>query len=417
MPGLRRVLLAICALAVALAVAGPALGARPFAARYTTNTTGGIASTANTLMTCPATDLRCADAQAGRKPLNNNDFAMVRVDVDGDPATFDSSRARLTLPPTATVLFAALYVTGDTSASGAGATPAPNRLARGAAKIMAPGDAAYRPITAVQVDDEGTRYQSIFDVTPIVSAAGGGTYTVADVQTGTGDDRYGGWSLIVAYRDPTLPARNLAIFDGYVTVSRATPVQTITLKGFQTPPSGPVSAVVGLVGYEGDLGSTGDTVTLNDTPITDAFSPANNVFNSTITTFGSELAGREPSYRNQLGFDNDVLREDGVLPNGATSASIRLTTAANGETYFTGAVTFRADLFSPDVVGTKSRASTSRRRRIRPGRATPCATPCATRTAAWTRPAPWWCATPSPPGRTTCRAPCASRRDRGPGPR
>ena len=33
---------------------------------------------------------------------------------------------------------------------------------------------------------------------------------------------------------------------------------TIPLSGFQTPLSGPVTASVGIVAYEGDLGTTGD---------------------------------------------------------------------------------------------------------------------------------------------------------------
>ena len=32
---------------------------------------------------------------------------------------------------------------------------------------------------------------------------------------GTGNDRYAGWSLIVVYRDPTQPLRNLTVFDGF----------------------------------------------------------------------------------------------------------------------------------------------------------------------------------------------------------
>ena len=51
------------------------------------------------------------------------------------------------------------------------------------------------------------------------SAAGAGTYSVANVQAGTGGDRYAGWTLVVAYEDLTQPPRNLTVDDGFITVS------------------------------------------------------------------------------------------------------------------------------------------------------------------------------------------------------
>ena len=43
----------------------------------------------------------------------------------------------------------------------------------------------------------------------MVQAAGAGTYAVGNVQAGTGGDRYAGWTLVVAYEDPSQPPRNL----------------------------------------------------------------------------------------------------------------------------------------------------------------------------------------------------------------
>ena len=93
----------------------------------------------------------------------------------------------------------------------------------------------------------------------IVAAAGAGTYWTANVQLGTGlsDSSSGGWALVVAYGDPNAPSRNLSVFDGLQNVS-STGTVTIPLSGFQTPLSGPVTSTVGLVAYEGDLGTTGD---------------------------------------------------------------------------------------------------------------------------------------------------------------
>ena len=52
-------------------------------------------------------------------------------------------------------------------------------------------------------------------MTALVRSGGPGTYWGANVAAGVGDDRYGGWSLVVAYRDATQPLRNLTVFDGF----------------------------------------------------------------------------------------------------------------------------------------------------------------------------------------------------------
>ena len=104
---------AVIGLAVTLAglmTAGEALAERNFDPRFSQNVQGEITIAANTIMTCPASDTRCPAAQAGTgSTLNNNQFRMVYVDQDGDPATFNSSSAELILPDEATVLFAGLY--------------------------------------------------------------------------------------------------------------------------------------------------------------------------------------------------------------------------------------------------------------------------------------------------------------------
>src|SRR5262249_9294246 len=166
---------------------------------------------------------------------NNNTYNMQYVNTApgtvGGTASFDSSSAALVLPPTATVLFAGLYWGADTSA---GANPngaaAPgcavnaSTCQRNVVGFKAPGDAAYRPLTAAttaptppaangvdQSSGSATRYGAFFDVTGIVKAAGAGTYAVANVQAGTGGDRYAGWTLVVAYEDLTQPPRNLTV--------------------------------------------------------------------------------------------------------------------------------------------------------------------------------------------------------------
>ncbi|MDA0184668.1 DUF11 domain-containing protein [Solirubrobacter phytolaccae] len=342
---------------------------RPFSARFAQNTQGDIALAANTLLSCVGTEPACPAARAGSSsPIsgaNNNARVMTYVDIDADPATFASSTAALSLPTDARILFAGLYWGGRTAA-GTGGAPAPDPAARGTVWLQAPGDDAYRVLSAsAPVDTAGETYQGFLDVTAIVRTAGPGDYTVANVQAGTGrsDGQLAGWTLVVAYGDGGAPPRSLAVFDGLQQVGSSSAGVTIPLSGFRTPSSGPVRSRVGVVVYEGDRGTTGDGATLQGAAgpvaLTNIANPATNAFNSTITRDGSDAGTRTPAYANQLGFDADVFSTTNVLGNGQTSTQVRLTT--NGDAYQPGVVTIATELFAPRIAVTKqvSRESAS----------------------------------------------------------
>ncbi|MCE9632008.1 MAG: DUF11 domain-containing protein, partial [Planctomycetia bacterium] len=256
----------------------------------------------------------------------------------------------------ATVLFAGLYWSGRTSRS---AAPGGESQLRDTVKFMAPGDTAYRDLTGATIGTTGSSYQAFEDVTAIVQsdAGGAGRYTVANVRAiANSDDKYAGWSLVVAYQAPGEPARNLTVFDGYGSVSSGDPAIDIKIEGFKAPPSGPVNATLGFIAYEGDLGYSGDKVLFNGgkgaVQLQDAANPKTNFFNSTISNRGSLVSTKEPNYVNQLGFDADLVEANGVIANGATGATISLTTA--DETYYPGVVTSAIELFAPEVTVAKS---------------------------------------------------------------
>jgi hypothetical protein len=344
------------AAAFLLTVAGPARAEVevPFAPRFATSVRGDLTLAANTLMTCPdvgGTEATCLGARngiGGLAALNNNGYAMELVDVDGDPSTFDSSAATLTLPAGATVQFAGLFYGGRTSkGAGAGAAAAPAAAARGSVLLRAPGALGYTPLTAAVNDSSPTKgisnaYTGYVDVTPIVAAAGSGSYTVANVQAGTGEDRYAGWSLVVAYADPASAPHSIRVFEGLSAIGPSNPQLQIGVEGLETPSSGTVAATVGVVAYEGDRGSSGDRLSFAGHPISDLANPVNNVFNSSIASRGVDLGGRTPNYLNQLGFDADLLGADGVLANGATAALLEESTTL--EQYLTQVVALSVEL-------------------------------------------------------------------------
>lgn len=356
----RRVLITLSLIATLLALVpmSPAAAAdRNFGVRYSVNDTGDIDIVGNTVMTCnPATSGCTAARTSGpttvaNSALNNNNFAMVYVDVDADPATFNSSQSTLDLPTGATVLFAGLYWGGETPA-GSGGAAAPNAAARGTVRFRAPGDATYASLNATTLDDGAIIYQGFVDVTSRVRTAGEGVYTVANVQTATGADRLGGWSLVVAYRDTSMPARNLTVFDGLKSINGSAP-GTISVSGFQTPPAGAVNATLGFVTYEGDSGLVGDSATLNGTLLSDPQHPGSNFFNSRSSRNGVLRTGNSPSYANNLGFEQSMLTVgNSYIANGATSATIGLSTS--GDVYAPGVVTIATDLYAPRINQTKS---------------------------------------------------------------
>ena len=168
--GLRRAPAIAAAVLLALALGAAAASAqvvRSFTPRFTTNDRGDVTLIGNTLMTCGSGG-GCPDGQAGNGGrVNNDDYVMQYVDVDGVGSTFCSSAASLALPPGATVLWAGLYWGGVSSSA------ARNQV------VFSTPSAAGLTLTAGSLDASGSDYQGFRDVTALVTAGGSGTYQVA----------------------------------------------------------------------------------------------------------------------------------------------------------------------------------------------------------------------------------------------
>ncbi len=326
---LSRAVFLVALLAGALGLAAPAIAVdTPFSTRYAQTLRGDIRAVGNTLLTCPTAAANCATARNRTgTSLNNNDFNMADVDVDSDATTFNSSTATVALPAGATVTWAGFYWSADTAAASGGAA-APTPAQRDSVQF-AVGAGAYQTVTAASADlltssAQPTRFRGFRDVTSLLPAAGNGTYTVANVQAGTGADRFAGWSLLVAYQDATQPVRRLNVFDGLGTVDGTNSFST-TITPFWTPASGAVTTNFGLLGFEGDAGLATETARFNGTSLSNALNPANNFFNSSITSSGAYLTAKNPNYRNQMGIDVDSDTRTGLLANGQGSALLSFT--------------------------------------------------------------------------------------------
>ncbi len=335
----RRLQAALSACAILALLAGwtataSAQVVRPFTSRFTASMSGDLTFVANTLLTCSGGG--CASAQGGGN-ADNDGFGMVHVDVDGDPATFNSSEATLTLPAGATVAWAGLYW-GASSSS----------LARGTCRFTRPGGGGGA-VTATQLDAQGAVYSAFVEVTAQVRAAGSGTYRVANVQADTGVGKHAGWTLVVVYELASEPLRWLTVRDGFANVTSAATAVSIPLSGFVIPSSGQVRRLMGALVYDGDAGQNGDRFQLNGVSQGDGTSSSSNAFNSSIALLGNHFTAKTPNYVNQLGLDADLIRVTGILPGGSSSQTLTFTT--NGDAYWAAAALFAIDMYAPVIEG------------------------------------------------------------------
>jgi RNA polymerase sigma factor (sigma-70 family) len=228
------------------------------------------------LLSCKTTDTGCVDARAGKgkKSLDNNDWAMAAVDTDGDSTTTDSSSTDLAINPTAPVVFAGLYWSGNTPGN-------TSDTILGSARLTGPSGTP-RDITAERVDHDtsnGNDYQSFADVTDQVSTGGAGQWTLANVAVTPGQANYAGWALVVVYGDPTKPIDKVSVFEGFQAVNTNTSV------AFTVAGTAGETARIGMVAWEGDAQLTGDQLNLGSHSLTptSGYRVATNVADSTAT--------------------------------------------------------------------------------------------------------------------------------------
>lgn len=320
-PLLPRAVVGVLALAAMCApgsspAAAPAAPAAPqadslaFAQRYRAVQHGGIVRAANSAATCETAAQSCTSAREGRGAANG-DFDMTYVDVDSDPNTYNSSHGEVRLPKGARVTYARLYWGGNLRV---GEQKPPEDNGR---VLVAEAGGAYKEVLADsvighQVAHGADAYQATADVTSLVRSSGAGLYTVAQLNVASGRSpvgAWGGWTLVVAYENESEPLRHLALWDGFGALT-ADRDQEVRISEMPFPEG--ASGRVGLVAYNGDRGSPGDTFTVStggqeQFALGDGANPQDDVLNSTISEFGRAGADRAPDHPNTFGYDSDVL--------------------------------------------------------------------------------------------------------------
>lgn len=143
-------------------------------------------------------------------------------------------------------------------------------------------------------------FGAFVDVTGIVAANGDGVYLLSDLDlldaiqsycqiNGGNATNFGGWTVVVVYEDDTLPVNDIRIHDGFVAVSGANPVVSITLD--EPVIYSNTTATLGLLAWEGDSQiANGENLKINGAIISDPpLNPADNLFNGTNSFTGSTV--------------------------------------------------------------------------------------------------------------------------------
>ncbi|MFD3735198.1 DUF3344 domain-containing protein [Streptomyces sp. NPDC058632] len=293
------------------AAPAPEASSLAFGQRYHALQHGGIVRAANSSATCRTNQPpACADAQAGAQAVNG-DFDMFYVDVDRDPNTYNSSRAEVRLPSGSRVTYARLYWGGNLRVGEQKPAQDNERV------LIAEPGGDYKELLADtvvghDVADGADAFQASADVTGMVRDSGPGLYTVAQVNVAAGRSAagaWGGWTLVVAYENPAEPLRHLSLWDGFAPLMSRTGPE-VRLSGLDLPVG--AEGLVGLVAYNGDRGTTGDSLTVTSgspasaVALTDSANPAGDVLNSTVSGPAGAAPARVPAYSNTLGYDSDV---------------------------------------------------------------------------------------------------------------
>jgi len=296
---------------------------------------------------------------------NDMSFDMQMLGLDNN-GTFNSSSADLSLISCSNVLFAGLYWGADLGSSGTDSTWV--TAAFNTVKLKIPGSAVYQTITSTATDRHSNNYSAgvghvgylcFADITSLVNLSNpNGAYTIADVIGPIGlTNTCGGWTIVIAYANPSLLPRNLTVFDGSVIINGGDPGVNININGFLTPPSGPVSCELGAVVYDGDRSSIDSfSFKQNGAPsfyslatTTVPFNGTNDAWNSKITYKNTNVTTRNPAYNNTVGYDASIFdlpnTSNAQLSNSQTSGIVRFSSPS--ENYFVHVLSTSISQYNP----------------------------------------------------------------------
>ena len=361
-----------------------------FRSVFAQNLTGSFALTGNTNQTCSTTlGIEQTSCQAARnfnssmRELNNDAHVMRNIEqpigtVDKS-LIFNSSANEISIPRNSKVVSAFLYWFGTLEVpTEAEFGIAPNNPMKANQVLLAgPNDncqtIAECTETGIQVTESlgsgiSGFYAAHADVTKRVSddleqgwtassTSETAKYTVANIQSAQGVGTSAGWSLIVIYTNSNSPLQHIELQSGFSLVAPRS-AQNLTFSDFDSPITGDVMSSIGLIGIDGDAGTTGDSLTVHSqspTLVSDYTNDANNVMNSSISTDGRRsdfLTGQTVGQsKNTFGIEADRFTLTNAVARG--SNSVRLNLNSTVDSFYVPAVILATPLAKSNLQVTK----------------------------------------------------------------
>lgn len=179
---------------------------------------------------------------------------------------------------------------------------------------------AHRSFSLIQ-NQIGLPFFSAFaDITPIVKSTGNGAYTFSDLDLTaviatycTNGTNFGGWAIVIVYKNNSLPLNQLNVYDGLQSVPNEI---NITLNNLNVIDN--KDAEIGFVAWEGDKNiSVNESLRINANLIGNPpLNPVDNAFNGT-----NSFTGAADLYN----MDLDVYNIQNNINIGDSTAKIQLT--------------------------------------------------------------------------------------------
>lgn len=179
---------------------------------------------------------------------------------------------------------------------------------------------AQRIFNVIQKSSNLPFFSAFADITTQIKTSGNGLYDFSDLDLTAviGDycfnaTNFGGWAIIVVYKNDTLPLNQLTIYDGLQYVPEEINITLNSLNVIDNQ-----NAKIGFLTWEGDRSiSENETLLVNGNPISNPpLNPVNNAFNGTNSFMASS---------NLYNMDLDVYDIQNNIKTGDTSAQIQLT--------------------------------------------------------------------------------------------
>ncbi|OJG66205.1 fimbrial isopeptide formation D2 domain-containing protein [Enterococcus moraviensis] len=345
---------------------------------------GELFSTGNTNLT-PVNEATASAFLNTRTPLSGqaiNNFQLKFADVDGDPTTYNSSKAYIDLDGAKEVAWAGLFWSASRFKGPATATNMTDDEISAPVQLTTPNGTVTRvaPQKYHRIDQDATNpgqgfgfnntgFSNFADVTSILQGdkSATGAYTLADIpmtdflQGKFQSFNFSGWSLFIVTKDQAKRSRAFNVYYG-ARGNKAGTNNEFVMKDFLTSKQGKLNPIVTWFTVQGDKFFTGDNAQIQNSAgtwvnISNTINPVGNVMNGTVSDNDQHMVDKypgqfNPGFPNFLDIDVDRLTlPEGIITN--SQKQINFKTTSSGDDYSTNAIGFSINAETPELEVTK----------------------------------------------------------------